>query len=548
VLALALFIKKSVDPDADFEFRTDFIAYVKESYSGSVLKFIEYLLKDSPQVATYIVQSLNEVTLEKMYTLITKASEAAQIRGDILRAVGQRLNQIEYIIEADAIETRSKLLQLQQYFDSSRMYVDSVAMKRWLDSNPTVSTEQYRALYPISASISAVSTESGEDGNLLLIRLHNQDEYLISQIAKDAFEQFCLNAEFGIQSYLGRRIRHNTLDGVTTDTVDAVFRKPDYRALMSNSSMKRTVDHWMSNYRAIIDRLRRDHLQFKSKTTINPFFDSSLDVEDPTTKENMRWLSNTLRLASGSELLNDLVISFCWRQIAPQLDRTARFIRTKLLHEANSSINRNFLGNYGAVEIQLKADLHEAVNEVLKKVADWFQVPETGFVSASVRDLSQIILFELGRKNLIEFQGNAVEVKYTGISVHRLYDCLAVLLQNAHKHGEGNTHISIYASATRSDSETEVDDLRVQITSKVAEGQYQEAKTRILHAIDSQEASTDMVTEGYTGINKIKFITRASEGLHTVSCIADDNGLCLTVTFSLRAEKASEDILKRVSS
>ena len=368
VLALALFIKKSVDPDADFEFRTDFIAYVKESHDGSVLKFIEYLLKDSPQVAVYIVQSLNEVTLEKMYTLITKASEAAQIRADILRAVGQKLNQIEYIIEADAIETRSKLLQLQQYFDSSRMYVDSVAMKRWLDTNPTVSTEQYRALYPISANIATVSTENGEDGNLLLIRLHNQDEYLITQIAKDAFEQFCLNAEFGIQSYLGRRIRHNTLDGVTTDTVDAVLRKPDYKALMSNSSMRKTVDDWMSNYRAIIDRLRRNYLQFKSKTTINPLFDSSLDVDDPSTKENMRWFSNTLRLAGGSELLNDFVISFCWKQVAPQLDQAARFIRTRLLNEVNTSIDRSFLGNYGAVEIQLRADLHDEPPRVLRRL------------------------------------------------------------------------------------------------------------------------------------------------------------------------------------
>ena len=184
----------------------------------------------------------------------------------------------------------------------------------------------------------------------------------------------------------------------------------------------------------------------------------------------------------------------------------------------------------------------------MKKVADWFQVPQTGFVSASVRDLCQIILFELGRIDHVDFQGNAVEVKYTGISVHRLYDCLAVLLQNAHKHGEEHASIFVHASATRPASETEVDDLKVHITSKVAEGQYQEAKNRILHAIDSKEASTDMVTEGYTGINKIKFITRASEGSHTVSCNADDHALCLTITFSLRSEKSSEDILKRALS
>lgn len=544
VLALALFRKKSIDPDADFEFRTDFIAYVNENHGSSILDFIEFLLMDSPQVAKYIVESLNEVTLEKMYTLVRTASEAAQIRGDILRAVGQKLDQIEYIIEADAIATRSKLLQLQKYFDSSRMYVDSVAMKRWLDSNPTVSTEQYRALYPVAAHIARVSTDIGESRELLLIRLQDEDEYLISQIAKDAFEQFCLDAEFGIQSYLGRRIRHNTLDGVTTETVDAVFQSADYRALMSNPSFRRAAEHWLSMYRGLINKLRRDYLQFKSKTTINPLFDSSLDLEDAATQENVRWLSNALRLAGGSELLNDLVISFCWKQIAPQLERAARFIRTQLLQEANASIDRVFSGYFGVVEMQLKADLHEAVNEVLKKVADWFQVPQTGFVSASPRDLCQIILIELNIRNQIDFHGNAVEIKYTGISVHRLYDCLAVLLQNAHKHGEAGTDILITASAAKPDAESDLDDLTMQITSQVTESKYHEAKTRIFSAIDSKETSRAMLTEGYTGINKIKFITRASEGVHTVKCDADDQRRCLTVTFSLRAERARENIVE----
>lgn len=79
-----------------------------------------------------------------MYTLVKNASQAAKIRCDILRAVGHKLNKIEYIIEADSITTRAKVSKLQKYFDSSRMYVDSIAMKKWLDSNPTVSTEQCR--------------------------------------------------------------------------------------------------------------------------------------------------------------------------------------------------------------------------------------------------------------------------------------------------------------------------------------------------------------------------------------------------------------------
>ena len=540
VLALAMFRKKSIDPDVDFEFRTDFISHVNAKHNGSIKEFINDLLTDSPQIANYIVGSLDEVTLEKMYTLVTNASEASEIRCDILRAVGQKLGRIEYFIEADAITTRSKVSKLQQYFDSSRMYVDSVSMKKWLDTNPTMSTEQYRSMYSrIEAKVTQVEGKSSFETQVLIIRFNDQDEYLVQQIAKDAFEQFCLNTEFGIESYLGRRIRHNTLDGVTTDTVDAVFRKQEYRIALSNLNMRRTVDAWMLSYKSIIDKLRREHLQFKSS---NSLFKSTLDLADSTTKDNIRILSSTLTAAGGSELLNDLVIAFCWRQITPQLENAARFIKTTLLREANSSIDKYFSGYFGAIEGQIKSELHEAVNEVFKKIADWFQIPRTGFISASARDLCQIILIDLNNQNSLEFVGEAIDTKYTGISVHRLYDCLAVLLQNAHKHGAPNKAIVVNVNSIRPNPASTLDVLAVEIQSIVSEDDYLESKMRIERAIAAPEAGSDMVTEGYTGIKKIKFITRTSEGSHTVSCNATDEISQLTLRFSIHVETATEEV------
>lgn len=537
VLALALFRKKSIDPDIDFEFRNEFIALVKEAHRGSVLELIEDLLRDSPQIASYIVGSLDEVTIEKMYSLVTNASQASQIRCEILRALGKKLNRIEYLIEADAITTRTKVSKLQHYFDSSRMYVDSISMKKWLDSNPTVATEQYRNLYT-RIEASSASIESIVD--LMLMHLNDQSEYLITQIAKDSFEQFCLNTEFGIESYLGRRIRHNTLDGVTIDTVDAVLRKPEYHIVVANPVIRRTIETWMGNYKSIVDKLRRNHLQFK---TTGRLFNSVLDPEDLPTKENIRILSSTLQATGGSELLNDLIIAFCWKQIGPQLENASRFIKNTLLLEADASIDKHFAMFSGATEMQIKAELHEAVNEVFKKVADWFQVPQTGFISASVRDLCQIILIDLNRDSATNFIGDSLDVKYTGISVHRLYDCLAVLLQNAHKHGEENGEICVEVNSRKVESESVLSPLVISITSTVSENKYEQSKQRIHNAIETVEAGSDMVTEGYSGIKKIKFITKVSEGRHTVRCYEDDASNKIKLVFSLHAETATEDAI-----
>ncbi|NVZ67158.1 hypothetical protein HX867_34165, partial [Pseudomonas gingeri] len=225
----------------------------------------------------------------------------------------------------------------------------------------------------------------------------------------------------------------------------------------------------MDVYKSIVDKLRRDHLQFKSHHSL---FNAILDLEDSSTKENIRVLSSTLRATGGSELLNDLLIAFCWKQITPQLENAARFIRTTLLQEANTSIDKYFSGIFGTVEGQIKAELHEAVNEVFKKVSDWFQVPRTGFISASIRDLCQIILIDVNRHNGVEFSGDALDIKYTGISVHRLYDCLAVLLQNAHKHGEDGTVILVNVCARKAEAESVLDLVAIDITSTVAKEQY----------------------------------------------------------------------------
>jgi hypothetical protein len=50
-----------------------------------------------------------------------------------------------------------------------------------------------------------------------------------------------------------------------------------------------------------------------------------------------------------------------------------------------------------------------------------------------------------------------------------------------------------------------------------------------------------MVTEGYTGIKKVKFITQKSEGQHTVECIANDDAKSLKLSFSLHSEVVLED-------
>ena len=80
------------------------------------------------------------------------------------------------------------------------------------------------------------------------------------------------------------------------------------------------------------------------------------------------------------------------------------------------------------------------------------------------------------------------------------------------------------------------------ITSTVSTENYLQSKERILKAIKSVETGEDMVTEGYTGIKKIKIITRSSEGCPTIRCEASDDTKELKLSFTIHAEKATTDL------
>ena len=238
VLALALYRGRSSDPDIDFDYRLKLERYIRDNFDGNIPAFLESLTEETPQVAKYIATSLDEATLEKMYSLVTTAHEGSLIRRDILNVIGSALNEIEYIVEAEAIETRNKVAQLRKYFDSSRMFVDSVVMRDWLEANPSAYTQQYKELLPklvarLTAIASVTDTKTGETKSIQVVQISSTVDQLVRQITEEAFREFCLNNEFGIESYLGRRIRHNTLHGVMINPIDAVLNNPLYRPVIA---------------------------------------------------------------------------------------------------------------------------------------------------------------------------------------------------------------------------------------------------------------------------------------------------------------------------
>lgn len=542
VLALALHKARSRDEDVDFKFRFALCETVKVQFKGRIEEFIEWLLQSTPQIANYLVKILDRQTLQKLYWIVRSADEADITRQALLRAVGRKRNSISYFVEADAIEAQRQVAKLRKYFDDSRIYVDGIAMREWLVANPSAYAQQYIKMIDHNLSVTARSAKL-ENGQLVPagtidIPAAKAFDYVLLEVAKVAYEQFCANRQFGIESYLGRRIRHNTLTGMMRGGVEDLIELPTYRILRYDDRFVAANDAWIDSYQKLIEHLRRDLLQFRNDAKPQGIFSSSLKG-DQNTFLGIATLGTMINTAPSIEIMNDLLIRFCWQEINPQLQAAAKLISVDLVKSTYDDVER-YLGNFGSeLQGQYRQHLREAIHERFTRLASWFRQPEDGFVSATTRQLGDLIFLEarggaLVDDRAIDWQGNASEILIDGLSVHRMYDCLFVLLHNALKYGAEDAPIGVSVIEVTRPHER-LSHFLVSVASTFADvAERARHERRLQDSFSSDNPEEAMVVEGYSGIRKLRYITRSTAGAPTTDYRVD--GDRCVVSFLLAVE------------
>jgi len=542
VLALALYKARSDSDDVDFKFRLNLSQTITDHFEGAIENFISWLVRDTPQVANFLLYTLDRPTLQKLYWLVPTADAADQVRQRILRIVGKVLKKIEYFVEADDIEAQRQVSRLRRYFDDSRIYVDGIAFKRWLIENPSSYSQQYARIIDkvaeaIPASLVILQTDGTRTVTQTELPAVAAHDYILRELASIVFSEFCININFGVESYLGRRIRHNTLSGMMRGGVEALIEKNQYRQIGLESEFRHAFEKWKDGYRLLIEQIRGDYLQFRSATKPKGLFSAELKTGEPT-QTNIGLLRHAAWSARGNqELFNELLIRFCWREIGPQLEHAAKTIADDFFMRASGLIEA-LLGGFGGEAHNLfKAELRATVLERFSRLASWFRQPESGFVPASTRVLGDLIAAEAseaGTERELLWLGDATDLLIDGFSVHRMYDCLSVLIRNAATYGDGSPiEVQVLSVATPT---ANIARLKVTVISGLPEARRREHVNRLAAAFAEGDLNAAMVREGYSGIKKLRFINAQSEGTPTVT-YAIDRGNC-EISFLITVELA----------
>ncbi|MFK4810359.1 hypothetical protein ACI3KW_09110 [Devosia sp. ZW T5_3] len=538
-LALALYKERSHDDDVDFKFRKSLSDAITARFNGDVTAFVEWLLPSSPEVANFVLSTLDRDTLHKLYWIVKSPDEADVTRQNILRAVGKRRQEIAYFIEADAIEAQRKVAKLSKYFDDSRMYVDSLAMKKWLTENPSAYAQQFMRLVELAPDFPTAPRPALEaERKATEIFATAKFDYILVEAATKTFEQFCLNESFGIESYLSRRIRHNTLAGMMRSEVETLIEQPRFDVLTYDEEFIQAERDWSARYRLEVERIRRDLLQFRTDGKQQGILNARPNMDDQGTKANVNWLKNLVIATRSADLFNELLVRFCWLQIEPQLKSAARLFSVDMVNDVTERIETTFGSAGGDLGEQYKAELKKLVHGKFARLASWFRQPDTAFVPATARDIGDLIFLEAPKTDdtHLDWTGSLVGILMDGLSVHRIYDCLFVLIRNALKYGQsGPISVSVEGTTQR---ENRIALLHVEVESRLTEDlEIRRSQLANLEA-SFREANTAvyMVKEDFSGIKKLRYIIGSPTGVAPPSFrVVDDR--CV-VYFEMMVELA----------
>lgn len=544
-LALALYKGRSHNDDIEFTFRHHLQKTVLEHFDGNVVRFVEWLSPSTPSVAKFVTQSLDRITLQKLYLLVSSPEEADQIRQDILRHMGEKLGALAYFVEADKIKAQRSISKIKKYIDDSRIYVDGNALKKWFSENPNSYLQEYLRIIDHSLESmgpqAVIITADGVTRAPRLLALVASFDYLLMKALAGTFEQFCTNHHFGIESYLGRRIRHNTLSGMMLSGVDTIIKDHKFLGLQIDDEFQDSYRGWMEDYKRLIEHIRIDLLQFRSEKKKKGIFTSSLEESGITSQTHFHELKNTIMTAREGEIFEDAVLKFCWAQVSPQLRAAQKLFMVALLNQTNQLIDRWFGQPDDALWRSFIAQLRDTVHGRFMKIGSWFRAPEDNLSSATVEEICKLIASECeaefnSQHTVFQLEGNTKTLDLQGSSVHRLYDCLYVLVHNAFKYGDPEQPITVTVDE-ESEAFGTLRHIKVSVRSyfkNSREKDFHSGRVNdILSSTDDPGAS--MVREGYSGIRKVVYLTTKSEGKSTVRFL-ETVGDVLDLSFSLLVE------------
>ena len=256
----------------NFTFKDLFQRYVRENHNGDILEFMERVRSLDKKIIHYFVDLLDETMLSQMAFLMESSEAIYETRARLLEWHSDIADDGVTRSKARQLRLDRKIAAVRGVINETRLNIDSVRFRQWIEQNKLTDFSDFvRQSTPALPPISELADRSKSGTQFLAA--HREPTKLALLALVECYEEFCRNSDYGIASFLGRRIRHGTLRGTLLNGL------PDLDRIELPSTSLAQYESWANEFSSSIDALA-GRLYFRSKTEHKDgLFSAEIDAE-----------------------------------------------------------------------------------------------------------------------------------------------------------------------------------------------------------------------------------------------------------------------------
>lgn len=521
---------------------------ILKEFNGSPVAFLKSLHEGTPEVALHFYSTCTEFFLTELYHLFNNSDEVSEAHADLMEWYGTTYNDNETILRAKSARLNLSLRRVRGSIDDTRIYVDPTRFFEWALDNIS---SHLREMYPTANVLLEEKTSGLDLGNE--IEAIEQPKIELLRIFDECYRHFCTNKFYGVDSYLGRRIRHGTLDGVLISEVTPTVENIRYDTVYIAPDLAQEIEAWFCRLKAEVGEFGAERLHVKSNDRPRGLISPTIaDQEKRSVVLALyREVSTAISENRPTAHIVSLIYEYCWLLLEVDLDRTrsaAEKIRAKFVIDPSRLADLAPYA-YTGLASEISRTLNTELQNRFGMLSGWLSRPSTISPTASLRLLFHAVLNEVeNRHGLFTPQISETgtpDIDLYGHRFHSIYDALFVLVDNAAKHGKPDGELSFDVHSTsRADGFV---DLIFSIASEVPSDNEFEFIARIEEAMNS-DLQDALIREGRSGLSKIRTLVCELEEFTSFTHRVNDRRVTFSITVKLPSTVISSDLAHRKAS
>ena len=475
-------------------------------FDRDLVKFADYLADRGAHVARHFYDLCSEMFLVQLFELFESSTDVAETKARLLEWYGTRFDDQGSVERARGLRLDLKLQQVRGDIDDTRLYVDPLRFVQWVQDNFQDELQK----------IGRTETDGAPELEILFksddpLEVMRRPYLRLARVLQSCFTEFCTNKFFGVDSYIGRRIRHGTLKGFMLADLKALMSEDSYTRLYEHPNLSRYLHSWLNKNETRIEEMGSEWLQIKTSKKQKGVIDTNILAANKiyATLAAVIDVMKQLRSQFVPTHSSSIIYEYCWVLLEKDMSELRKEIartRTEI-----GVLDKDHMISIGSDHLSgLSADLCRSVNQLLdskfRSLSNWFTKPSNLSPSAPLNLLIDAVITEVETyfpdyKPSIERLGET-DLTLFGYNYQHIYDFLYVVVYNAAEHGNRlgpliiDTQILFGVDG--------LDLLSVRVTSEACiEDDMEIVSKRVLDAM-TKNTDDAMVVEKNSGLSKIK--------------------------------------------